>query len=75
MGPHGYGILKYHFAAIYYGQFKEKIKEGYGYFKLSDNSTIYGQWKDNKPIGEVIWTYGKTERIERKLFERVGNDI
>jgi hypothetical protein len=42
MGPHGYGILKYHFAAIYYGQFKEKIKEGYGYFKLSDNSTIYG---------------------------------
>jgi hypothetical protein len=50
----GYGIYRWNDGRVYYGERKEGMKDGFGYFKDRDGIENYGLWKNDKRHGDAV---------------------
>jgi hypothetical protein len=54
---------------VYHGEYKDGLKEGYGYFKDPDSNEYDGQFKNDQLNGEGVYKEADTGRIDRALYE------
>ena len=52
--PHGYGIYRYPNGDVYYGEYKQKQREGQGYKKWPNGNEYCGEYKNDMKWGDGV---------------------